>query len=140
VNRPLRYMPSSGSIVSTKLRISSGSGNSVFIVEPRESSERSAIACVSCFSVSGPGRHRASHTLLHAQLSCGHLLLLATRSLTFGIFCILLLLFHRPYLQHYERGGPRWAVSYALLRGELGQDNRRQTADPDVWLAIRKER
>jgi hypothetical protein len=37
------YIPSSGSIVSVKLRVSSGSGKSVFIVLGRDSSERSML-------------------------------------------------------------------------------------------------
>ena len=36
---PLLYIPSSGSIVSVKLRISSGLGKCVRMVEPRASSE-----------------------------------------------------------------------------------------------------
>lgn len=42
LNRPPLYIPSSGSIVRVKLRVSSGSGKSVFMVLGRESSERSA--------------------------------------------------------------------------------------------------
>lgn len=38
---PPLYMPSSGEIVSVKCRMSSGSGKSVFIVVPRDRSERS---------------------------------------------------------------------------------------------------
>jgi len=41
-NLPPLYIPSSGSIVSVKLRVSSGSGKSVFMVLGKESSERSA--------------------------------------------------------------------------------------------------
>ncbi len=40
-NEPPLYMPSSGSIVSVKFSMSSGLGKSVFIVEPRDNSERS---------------------------------------------------------------------------------------------------
>lgn len=45
--RPPLYMPSSGSMVRVKLRISSGFGKFVFMVEPRESSERSIDSTVS---------------------------------------------------------------------------------------------
>ena len=38
---PPLYMPSSGSIVSVKLSMSSGFGNVVFIVSPKASSPRS---------------------------------------------------------------------------------------------------
>lgn len=41
LKRPPLYMPSSGSMVSVKLRMSSGLGKCVFIVVPRESSSRS---------------------------------------------------------------------------------------------------
>ena len=41
VKVPEAYMPSSGSMVRVKLRMSSGLGKCVRMVEPRESSERS---------------------------------------------------------------------------------------------------
>lgn len=41
VKRPDLYIPSSGEMERVKWRISSGSGKSVFMVLPRESSERS---------------------------------------------------------------------------------------------------
>lgn len=47
LNRPPLYMPSSGSMWSVKLRVSSGSGKSVFMVGGRSSSERSRGVCVS---------------------------------------------------------------------------------------------
>ena len=45
-NRPPLYIPSSGSIVSVKLSVSSGSGKSVFMVLGRDSSERSMLKLV----------------------------------------------------------------------------------------------
>lgn len=117
VNRklPPLYMPSSGSIVSVKLRISSGFGKVVFIVLPSDNSLKS-------------GQHLRQHlrvtlrrwiyqTSLHAQLRCCNLLLLKRSALCRLVFLLLLFLvvrlakdrrksrplaYHRPYLQHFR--------------------------------------
>ncbi len=47
LNMPPLYIPSSGSIVRVKFRMSSGLGKCVRIVLPRESSERSAVPIMS---------------------------------------------------------------------------------------------
>src|SRR5271170_4630214 len=108
-------MPSSGSIVSVKLRISSGFGKVVFIVLPSDSSLRS-------------GEHLSQHlqvtlrrwihqTSLYAQLRCCNLLLLRRSALCRLVLLLLLFLvarlaktdenrdhfaYHRPYLQHFR--------------------------------------
>lgn len=93
-------MPSSGSIVSVKFRISSGFGKFIFIVLPRVNSCRSSshaicqraslASCVVLHSQASP--MRTVRTSLHAQLRGRNLFLLLSCG-SFGIFSLLLLLF-----------------------------------------------
>ena len=67
LNRPPLYIPSSGSIVKVKFRMSSGFGKYVFMVEPSDSSDKSreqpvSHAPASFYDLSQVPRD--SHTLL----------------------------------------------------------------------------
>ena len=126
---PFLYMPSSGSMCSVKLRMSSGFGKCVRMVRPSESSERS-VSVREWVNAGRVGRTRVmgetGHwgggmevcTFLHPDLGGGDLFLL----LRVGVGGFLLLLFlcylgerstagrkvgthHGPYLQHCDGGG-----------------------------------
>ena len=127
-NSPPLYMPSSGSMVSMKFRMSSGLGNWVRMVLPRESSERSGWIDGESAGWFGGACRRSkdsgNHTLLHTQLgSCNFLLFLSSLSIRGRRLLLFLgiiissnprastwgslvtgrpqrLAYHRPYLQH----------------------------------------
>jgi hypothetical protein len=92
VNRklPPLYMPSSGSIVSVKLRISSGFGKVVFIVLPSDSSLRSGEHLSQYPRVTL--RRWIHQTSLYAQLRCCNLLLLRRSALRRLVLLLLLFL------------------------------------------------
>ena len=86
-------IPSSGVMVSVKLRRSEGSGKLVFMVDGRSSSVKSGMLYAPEF-LSSRGRKRLRLTFLDTNLGCASLWLLLSGRL--------LGLLHAPYLRRYQ--------------------------------------
>lgn len=112
----IEYIPSSGVIVSVKLRRSAGSGKFVFIVGGRSSSVKSEAFIRSALSYWVRQMQHISRTFLHSDLGGTRLRLLLGR--------LVLILLHAPDLDESETqiySGTGWRT-LIIVRAREGAD------------------